>query len=156
MGCGACASVCPSGAMTYAYPRVADMGARLKTLVATYTKAGGKDACVLFHNEADGRELLLRLGRRGRGLPARMLPMETLHIASLGIDTILGAVAYGAVQVAVISTGVEAPEYLASLKRQMNYAQQILTALGYGAGHLQLIEAPDVARLGKAVWSVAG
>src|SRR5688572_14153920 len=26
MGCGGCATVCPSGAMTYAYPRVADMG----------------------------------------------------------------------------------------------------------------------------------
>ncbi len=144
MGCGACASVCPSGAMTYAYPRVADAGTRLKTLLATYTKAGGKNACVMFHNETDGRELLLRLGRRGKGLPARVLPMETLHIASLGIDTMLGAVAYGAVRVAVVSTGVEAPEYLASLKRQMNYAQQILTALGYGAGHLPLIEAPDV------------
>ena len=34
MGCGACATVCPSGAMTYAYPRVADMGARLKTAAA--------------------------------------------------------------------------------------------------------------------------
>ena len=34
MGCGGCATVCPSGAMTYAYPRVPDIGARLKTLLA--------------------------------------------------------------------------------------------------------------------------
>ena len=127
--------------MTYAYPRVADLGARLKTLLATYVKAGGTQACVLFHNATDGRDLIGRLGRRGKGLPARVIPLEAFHIASLGIDTLLGAIAYGAAQVAVVSTGGEAPEYLLSLKREMGYAQQILTALGYGEGHFQLIEA---------------
>src|SRR5204862_2667782 len=34
MGCGGCATVCPSGAMTYAYPRVPDFGARLKRLLS--------------------------------------------------------------------------------------------------------------------------
>ena len=154
MGCGACASVCPSGAMTYAYPRVADTGARLKTLLGTYANAGGKQACVLFHNETDGREVLLRLGRRGKGLPARVLPLAAFHIASLGIDTMLGAIAYGAAQVVVVSTGVEAPEYLAALGREMGYAQQILTALGYGSGHLHIIETPDAAGLEAAVWSL--
>jgi ferredoxin len=50
MGCGGCAAVCPSGAMTYAFPRVSDLGTRLKTLLATYSKSGGSNACVLFHN----------------------------------------------------------------------------------------------------------
>ncbi len=144
MGCGACASVCPSGAMTYAYPRVADMGSRLKTLLTTYARAGGKAACVVFHNETDGREAVLHLGRRGKGLPARMLPLATFHIASLGIDTLLGAIAYGAVQAVIVTTGVEAPEYIESLKRELGYAQQILTALGYGSGHFTIVEAPDV------------
>ena len=156
MGCGACASVCPSGAMTYAYPRVADMGSRIKTLLGTYARAGGKAACVVFHNETDGREAVLRLGRRGKGLPARMLPLATFHIASLGIDTLLGAVAYGAVQAVIVTTGVEAPDYIASLKREMGYAQQILTALGYGSGHFTVVEAPDVARFEAAIWSLPG
>ena len=34
MGCGACATVCPSGAMTYAYPAVPDLGRRIRTLLA--------------------------------------------------------------------------------------------------------------------------
>ena len=33
MGCGACATVCPSGAMSYAYPSVPDLGLRLRTLL---------------------------------------------------------------------------------------------------------------------------
>jgi ferredoxin len=154
MGCGACASVCPSGAMTYAYPRVADAGLRLKTLLGTYVRAGGKAACVLLHNETDGRELILRSGGRGKGLPARILPFETFHIASQGIDTLLGAIAYGAQQVVILSTGKEAPEYLSALKRQAGYAQEILTALGYGGGHFHITEAGEVAQLDAILWSL--
>src|SRR5438067_3461307 len=51
MGCGGCATVCPSGAMSYAYPDVPAQGARVRTLLSTYAKAGGQDACVLFHAE---------------------------------------------------------------------------------------------------------
>jgi ferredoxin len=86
MGCGGCATVCPSGAMTYAYPRVADMGLKLKTLLQTYRASGGEDACLLFHGGGEGRELIARLARRGKGLPARVIPLEVLHIASLGLD----------------------------------------------------------------------
>lgn len=152
MGCGACASVCPSGAMSYAYPRMADLGLRVKTLLATYRKAGGKDACLLFHSATEGRELVARLGRRGKGLPARVIPLDAFHIASLGIDTLLGAVAHGAAQVVIMSSGSEAPEYLASLQRQLGYAQQILAALGYGEHHFQLLEARDPAALEAAIW----
>jgi ferredoxin len=154
MGCGACASVCPSGAMSYAYPRVADVGLRVKTLLATYHKAGGEQACLLFHNATDGRELVARLGRRGKGLPARVIPLEAFHIASLGIDTLLGAVAYGAAQVMIASSGSEAAEYLVSLKRQLGFAQQIVSALGYGTGHFRLIEAHDSAALEDATWGL--
>lgn len=154
MGCGACASVCPSGAMSYAYPRMADLGLRIKTLLATYRKAGGEAACLLFHSPTEGRELVARLGRRAKGLPARAIPLEAFHIASLGIDTLLGAVAYGATQVVIVSSGGEAPEYLVSLKCQLGYAQQILSALGYGESHFHLIEAHDHAALESAIWSL--
>ena len=36
MGCGGCATVCPSGAMSYAYPRVPDIGNRIKAVLQTY------------------------------------------------------------------------------------------------------------------------
>jgi heterodisulfide reductase subunit A-like polyferredoxin len=101
-GCGGCATVCPSGAMTYAYPKVPDLGMRLKTALATYRGAGGKDACILFH-DGNGRNALLEHGRKGKGLPARVIPMEVFHAASVGIDLMLGAMVYGASQVFVLS-----------------------------------------------------
>ena len=114
MGCGACATVCPSGAMTYAYPSVPHLGQQIRTLLATYAKAGGRDACLLLHAE-DGRAAIARLARRGRGLPARVIPLEVHHVAAVGIDVWLAALALGASQVAVLATGAEAPQYREAL-----------------------------------------
>ncbi len=138
-GCGGCATVCPSGAMSYVYPRVPDLGQRLKTALGTYRDAGGKDACILFH-DAEGRNRLLAYGRKGKGLPARVIPVECFHVASIGMDLMLGALAYGASQVAVLSTENVAEGYVAALKKQMGYAETIVNALGYGDRHFAVIE----------------
>jgi ferredoxin len=152
MGCGACATVCPSGAMSYAYPSVPDFGRRLRTLLATYANAGGRDACLLLHAE-DGRRVIARLARAGRGLPARVIPIEVHHVASVGLDAWLAALAHGASQVAVLATGAEAPEYRAALERQMGYADTIAQALGYQGTHFRVLDASDTAAFETALWS---
>jgi ferredoxin len=144
-GCGGCATVCPSGAMTYAYPKAADSGTQLKTLLTTYRGAGGKDACILIHDADEGRLELLAAGRKGRGLPARVIPLEVFHVASLGIDTLLSAIAYGASQVVVLSSEKVADGYVAALKKQMGYAQTILNALGYAGKHFSVLEGTSAA-----------
>jgi len=154
MGCGGCASVCPSGAMTHAYPAVPDTGVRLKKLLSVYAAAGGRDACILFHNGGEGRDLLAGLGRRGRGLPARVLPQEVLHSASVGMDVLLGALAYGASQVVVLASVSEDAEYGAALRREMAIAQSLLSALGYAGSQLHFIAPQDVAALERGVWGL--
>jgi ferredoxin len=144
-GCGGCATVCPSGAMSYVYPNVPDMGLRLKTALSIYREAGGRDACVLFHDAREGRAQVLELARRGRGLPARVIPLECFHAASIGMDLMLGALAYGASQVLVLSTDKVADGYVAALKRQMGYAQAIVSGLGYAGSHFRLITDVDEA-----------
>ena len=145
-GCGGCATVCPSGAMTYAYPPVPDLGLRLKSLLNTYRDAGGKDACIVFHDAEDGRKAVLAHGRHA-GLPARAIPFESFHVASIGIDLVLGAIAYGASQVRILVTEKVADGYVAALERQLGYAQTILTALGYAGVHAALIR--NLAELDK-------
>ena len=153
-GCGGCSTVCPSGAMTYAYPRVPDAGARIKAVLNTYRDAGGKDACLLFHNAEEGRSLVQSLGRRGKGLPARVIPMEVFHVASIGMDVWLGAIACGASQVVVVSTGAEAESYVQAIGAQMGFAQTVLTSLGYAGRHLELVVAQDGAALEKSLWAL--
>ena len=145
-GCGGCATVCPSGAMTYAYPRMPDVGMRLKTLLKTYREAGGKDACIVFHDAAEGRAAVLEHGRR-HGLPARVIPFECFHVASVGLDLVLGAMAYGASQVRILVTEQVADEYAAALERQLSFAQTILTSLGYAGTHVAVIR--DLAAVAK-------
>jgi ferredoxin len=142
-GCGGCATVCPSGAMTYAYPRTPDTGSRLKTLLSTYREAGGADACILFHDSREGRADVLRNARRGKGLPARVVPLECFHPASVGMDLLLGAMAYGASQVVVLATDKTEESYVAALKRQMGFAETIVNALGYQGVHFRVIERLD-------------
>ncbi|MFO0254079.1 MAG: 4Fe-4S binding protein [Betaproteobacteria bacterium] len=143
MGCGGCATVCPSGAMTYAYPRVADVGARIKAMLKAYAAAGGRNPRLLFHNGGDGRALIAKLARSGTGLPADLIPVEVLHVASVGLDLMLGAVALGAAQVAVLAAGSEAEEYTVALQAQMALGEEILAGFGVGAGRLHLLVAGD-------------
>jgi ferredoxin len=150
MGCGACATVCPSGALTYAYPSPADLGTRIRTLLGTYQQAGGRDAGLLLH-AADAQPVLAQLARRGRGLPSRMLPFEIQHVASVGIDLWLAALAWGATSVAVLVTGREAPQYAAALRFQMSIAQTIASAQGYQGEHFRLIDA-SAGDVSAALW----
>jgi len=151
MGCGACATVCPSGALSYAFPAVSDLGERVRTLLATYARAGGRDACVLLH-AADGRDALARLARNGRGLPARVIPLEVHHVASVGLDVWLAALAHGASQVAVLMTGSEAPQYRDALAFQMRLGDTIADALGYQGEHFRLLDGAGHAELERALW----
>ncbi len=155
MGCGGCATVCPSGAMTYAYPRVPDFGARLKRLLSVYAQAGGEDACLLLHNAAGSRELIAKFARRGRGLPARVIPLEVHHPASVGIDVLLAALAYGASQVVVLATPKEALEYGDAVTKQMGFAETIVNALGYAGAHFRLLATDSIALLEKELWALA-
>jgi ferredoxin len=154
-GCGGCATVCPTGAMTYAYPHVNHVGTRLKTMLSVYRAAGGKDAAILFHNGSQGREQIGRLARHGKGLPARVIPTEQWHPASIGIDLLLGAIAYGASQAFVQMTPEEAAEYGAATTQQMSYAEAILQGLGYQGEHFRVIEASSTAVLEASLWGIA-
>jgi ferredoxin len=149
VGCGACTTVCPSGALTFAYPRAGDQGEKIKTLLSTYARAGGKQPALLLHSQEAGARLLGELGRFARidpgtgGVPARVLPIGLWHTASVGLELWLSAVAYGATNVWVLMTGEEAPQYLEAVRVQMNVAQAILSGLGYSGEHFRVLHARD-------------
>jgi ferredoxin len=149
VGCGACTTVCPSGALAYATPGTVDQGRTIRTLLSTYARAGGRDAALLVHSQQGGTRLLDELGRAARtdkqvqGVPARVLPLAVWHTASVGLDLWLSAIALGANQVWVLLTQEEAPQYRQALAEQMAQAQSVLSALGYTGAHLRLIEARD-------------
>lgn len=154
-GCGACGTVCPSGALSHAYMRPADTGLQIKTMLAAYARAGGAAAGLLLHSREAGAALLLQVGqnasRGGAGLPARMLPLALHHTASTGIELWLSAICYGATNIVIVLTEEEAPEYRAALQQQIVIAQHILSALGYAGQHFCLLPCDSAQQLETAL-----
>jgi ferredoxin len=161
VGCGACTTVCPTGALTYAYPNAADQGRKLRTLLSTYLQAGGRAPVLLLHSQQRGQAVVEELGRAARvgaarGVPASVIPVRLWHTASVGMDLWLSAVAMGASQVAVLTTGEEAPQYLDGLRLQMDAAEALLNGLGYEGTHLRLLHANHPSDLDQELQLLAG
>ncbi len=161
VGCGACTTVCPSGALGYAYPRVPDMGQRVRTMLQAYARAGGRQPALLMHSDEAGAELISQLGRLSRargalaGLPARLMPIALHHAAATGLDVWLSAVAWGATNVVVLTTPQDAPQYVDALRAQLALAQSILHGLGYQGEHFMLLKAGTAAQLDAGLAGVA-
>ncbi|MEO6362914.1 MAG: 4Fe-4S dicluster domain-containing protein [Caldimonas sp.] len=152
VGCGACTTVCPSGALTFAAPRPQEQGARIRTLLQTYARGGGRDAALLVHSQAAGAAVVEALGRAAsvdavvHGVPARVLPLEVWHTASVGIDLWLAAIAHGASQVWVLMTHEEAPDYREAVAAQMRIAEAILQGVGLIGEHFRIVGGGEVSR----------
>jgi ferredoxin len=152
VGCGACTTVCPTGAMAYAYPRAGEQGLKIRTMLATYEQAGGSAPVLLLHSQERGQKLIDEVGRGARvgvtqGVPANVIPLPLWHVASVGIDLWLTAVAQGAAHVALVVTDEEAPQYLDALENQMQVAQAVLEGLGYEGSHFSMVRTRDAADL---------
>jgi ferredoxin len=152
MGCGTCTTVCPSGALTYAYPSPAHLGHRLRTLLGAYQAAGGRDACLLVHGR-DGAARLARYARHGRGLPARVIPVEVHNVDSVGLDVWLGALAWGATDIVAMTGADDVDRYAAVVGVQMRIGDTIAQALGYQGEHFRVANGDDLDALDRVLWS---
>jgi ferredoxin len=145
-GCGACHSVCPTGAAGYAYPPASAVLERLRTLLMSFRQSGGEHPALLIHDETHGGELISLMARFGRGLPANLIPFALNEVTQLGLDAILGALAYGAGRLLVLVPPKRRSE-LAGLEAQLAYAEAALEGLGYGRGRLELLLDDDPDRV---------
>ena len=138
MGCGACASSCPSGAMRYAYPSVPELGLRIKTMLAAYRESGGTEPVIVFHDRK-GEDWLLRRAHR-QGLPKNLIPVGVHDIASIGPDLLLAALCYGAAHVSLLQVEEMPEAYAANLHTQMALVHSLLEGFGFAGRHCSLIE----------------
>jgi ferredoxin len=135
MGCGACAVVCPTGAMRYQYPRVSDRGAQLRAMLGAYREAGGAQPVVVIVNA----------NHEPPPLPANALALPAWHVASVGLDLMLGATAYGAAGVVVLRGDDDAPQYVESTQQACATGNVILNALGLAGEHFLMASAESLA-----------
>ncbi|PWC78295.1 4Fe-4S dicluster domain-containing protein [Azospirillum sp. TSH64] len=152
-GCGSCAAVCPTGAATYALPPAATVYERLRTLLATYRKAGGAAPALLIHDPRHGDALVGMMARHGRGLPARVLPFALNEVTQVGFDLFALALAYGCTHVRLL-TGPENDGETAGLASQIGLAEAAFSGLGYGSGRVAVIDAADPDAVADELWAL--
>ncbi|WP_035691446.1 4Fe-4S binding protein [Azospirillum halopraeferens] len=152
-GCGSCAAVCPTGAATYALPPLQSLFDRLRTLLGTYHRAGGRDAVLLVHDPRHGADVISLMARHGRGLPAAVLPFAVHEVTQLGLDFFAVAHAYGAAQIRVL-TGPANTGETAGLASQIGLIETAMSGLGYGSGRVGVIDDADPDAVEAALWSL--
>ncbi len=121
-GGGACATVCPTGAITYRYPSANDTLDRIRRMLRAYHEAGGHDSQLVFHGES----------YNAPATGSDQLPMTLEELASVGIEIWLAALAFGArgVYLAAPEEALLSDPTIQALQSQMDIANTILEGLG--------------------------
>lgn len=152
-GCGVCASVCPTGAASYALPAGDALFLRLRTLLGAYRAAGGGDAALLVHDQSHGEDMISIVSRMGRGLPARVLPFAVNSATQIGFDFMACAFAYGAAELRVL-VGPKNRDDLAGLAQQIGLMETAMSGMGYGAGRAGIIDDADPDQVEAALYGL--
>ncbi len=134
-GAGSCATVCPSGAIRYAYPSLGDALERLRVALRTYRSLGGSRAMLLLHDAEQGRVLVARLAAQ---LPQHCIPVEVEEVGSTGMDIWLPALAYGAAEVVLLAMPSMPRSVMSAVQEQLGFARNMLEGMGYEADALRL------------------
>jgi len=122
-GGGTCATVCPSGAIQYVYPRLADSGNQLRKMLQAYSQQGGSEAVVMFHAEDEFPGVILQSN-------SAVLPYKVEELASVGPDLCLSALVYGASQVVLMANDEIPAVSLSHLLAQLEWLQSLLDGAG--------------------------
>lgn len=152
VGHGACASVCPTGAIAFDVPRGSGVFDRLAALVTTYRRAGGADAVLVVHDGGHGAEMIAQIARIGRGLPAHVIPFAVQHITQLGLDFFVSALAHGVARIHLLA----GPADRCALDPCHHHARliaAIAAGLGYAGVRLVITDDADPEVVARALSS---
>ena len=130
-GGGVCATVCPSSAITYAYPKPKDLLTHVRTLILTYLQEGGDPPDLLFVTE-DEREQPEQI------LPASLIVVVE-EVASVGPEVWLSALAWGARAVRLFDLNTMPRSARVALDQSVKMVQALLIGANYPASSVLVI-----------------
>ena len=139
-GAGSCATACPTGAISYSYPRLSDSLDHLRTMLKAYRDNGGTDPVLLFHDGEAGRDVVKDVAAQ---LPENVLPVALEELGSVGMDTWLSALAYGAAAVVLLGTPVAPASVVREIRAQLDIAHALLDGMGYDTAALHYTDLQD-------------
>lgn len=137
-GVGVCTTVCPTGAITYAFPQVSDLLDDLRRALHRYHDEGGETPVVLFHDEEKGKRLL---GSVIDSIGENVIPVEVENVASIGMDIWLTCLVYGARHCLLLATDDLPENVVDSILREIQVTREILGGMGYPQDRVALLQA---------------
>ena len=130
-GGGVCAMVCPSSAITYAYPKPKDLLTHVRTLILTYLNEGGNPPELFFVTEDERSE--------PEQISPAALIIEVEEVASVGPEIWLSALAWGAKSVRLFDLDKMPKSARFALDSQVEMVQSILVGANYPASSVLVI-----------------
>jgi ferredoxin len=141
-GFGTCASVCPTGAITYAFPTTGDLLGYLRTVLTSYRDGGGTDPQLMFFDSASAD--YLEDDAYVSALPENILPVNLEEVGTAGMDSWLTCLAYGAGRI-LIMTGEETPSTILDvLQREIGVTAALLEGMGFPGNAVQIVASNDL------------
>ena len=145
-GMGSCSAVCPTGALTYAYPSLGDTMNGLRQALTAWRISGMPAPCILLYDSDSGAEYLRTLCA---DFPDGVLPWRVEEIGSTGVEVWLSALAYGAVGIRILTHERTPGAVLTTLAQQIELIRCLLEGLDYDGQ--SIAELPAV-EFSSAVW----
>ncbi len=122
-GGGICATVCPSSALTYAYPKPKDLLQHVRTLILSYLNEGESAPDLVFVGEEEQSKV-------EQLLPASLI-VAVEEVASVGPEVWLSALAWGARSVRLFALDGMPESSQKALDLHLDMAQRILATMSY-------------------------
>ena len=119
-GCGSCATVCPSGALSYAYPRASDAIERTRKLMAEQEQC----TTLLLHAEDHQQQV------DEATLPAGVLPLTVEEVTAFGMDYWASLVASGIQRIYLVFDSQQVRSDREAVLEQAAWFHQLLAGLG--------------------------
>lgn len=136
-GGGVCATACPTGAITYQFPRVSDFLDNLRRALRCYHDEGGDRPWLLILDDGRGWEIA---EPAARSIPENVIPVMVEEAGSLGMDAWLSALCYGAHGISIACTPALAGQVRDELRHQVSIANELLDALGLPADRIRMLD----------------
>lgn len=144
-GGGTCAAVCPSGAIQYVYPDLADTLSRIRQLLRQYYQSSGERARMVFFEQTQRDAVYRQLA----ALEENLIPVALDELGMIDMAIMLNTLAYGAQQIIIVTSEETVPAIGETLRQQQALATAFLDGLGEPAARIAIVPRQELAQVGS-------
>ncbi len=144
-GCGSCAAVCPTSAITMNETSFEAITRNLEVMARVYREQSGEAPRLVFHTLDTGAEAIAYLARYDDGLADDLIPLGLEHIDRVGHAEIMAAFGAGYAEVLILPDNEIDRRAVAA---EVELAQAMLTGTRNSPSRVRVIEAIELCAAG--------